>query len=154
MCMRLNATQDAAAKREQEKLEAGAKVKRPAAERYSYVPKTPKKPTTSKRSQELKSSGNSSATPGLEKYMDPDDEDEDDNAAADVPVKKPCKISAARQKQADLEKPHVRTAPVHKPTHQVKLEERVKLEECPTLSIYKAPTLHRFGNPVHSNQTR
>ncbi|KAJ6613467.1 hypothetical protein B0H10DRAFT_2222220 [Mycena sp. CBHHK59/15] len=43
--------QDAAAKREQEKIEAiaGTKVKRPAAERYLYVPKSPKKPTMSKR---------------------------------------------------------------------------------------------------------
>ncbi|KAJ6598607.1 hypothetical protein B0H10DRAFT_732661 [Mycena sp. CBHHK59/15] len=53
---------------------------------------------------------------------DPDDEEED--APLDIPVKKPRKISAARQKQADLEKPHVCAAPVPKTAHQVKLEKR------------------------------
>ncbi|KAJ6616994.1 hypothetical protein B0H10DRAFT_1948676 [Mycena sp. CBHHK59/15] len=53
---------------------------------------------------------------------DPDDEHED--APLDIPVKKPRKISAARQKQADLEKPHVCAAPVPKTAHQVKLEKR------------------------------
>ncbi|KAJ6582104.1 hypothetical protein B0H19DRAFT_1370246 [Mycena capillaripes] len=62
---------------------------------------------------------------------DPDDEDEDDNGAMDVQIKKPRKISAARQKKADLEKPHVRAAPVAKPAHKVKLEEGVTFDGPP-----------------------
>ncbi|KAJ7862971.1 hypothetical protein B0H13DRAFT_1899819 [Mycena leptocephala] len=63
---------------------------------------------------------------------DPDDEDDEDNMGPPAaPVKKPRKVSAARQKQADLEKPHVRAAPVPKTTHQVKLEERTTFDAPP-----------------------
>ncbi|KAJ7024048.1 hypothetical protein C8F04DRAFT_1303359 [Mycena alexandri] len=41
----------------------------------------------------------------------PRDSDADDEDVS-VPVKKPRKVSAARQKQADLEKPEIRAAPV------------------------------------------
>ncbi|KAJ7918098.1 hypothetical protein B0H13DRAFT_1869733 [Mycena leptocephala] len=63
---------------------------------------------------------------------DPDDEDDEDNMGPPAaPVKKPRKVSAARQKQADLEKPHVRAAPVPKTTHQVKLEEHTTFDAPP-----------------------
>ncbi|KAJ7937589.1 hypothetical protein B0H13DRAFT_1852560 [Mycena leptocephala] len=59
---------------------------------------------------------------------------EDDDIAlheAIANVLKPRKVSAACQKQADLEKPHVRAAPVPKTTHQVKLEERTTFDAPP-----------------------
>ncbi|KAJ7926371.1 hypothetical protein B0H13DRAFT_2313701 [Mycena leptocephala] len=61
---------------------------------------------------------------------DPDDEDDEDNMGPPA-APKPRKVSAARQKQADLEKSHIRAAPVPKTAHQVKLEERTTFDAPP-----------------------
>ncbi|KAJ7442950.1 hypothetical protein B0H11DRAFT_2345645 [Mycena galericulata] len=50
------------------------------------------------------------------------DEDDDNEEAERASKKKPRKVSAARQKQADLEKPHVRAVAQPKSDHQVKVE--------------------------------
>ncbi|KAJ7797168.1 hypothetical protein B0H14DRAFT_3548673 [Mycena olivaceomarginata] len=50
----------------------------------------------------------------------PDSDDEDDAPVPPSDIKKPRKVSEARQKQADLERPQVRPAPVPNTTRQVK----------------------------------
>ncbi|KAJ7495703.1 hypothetical protein B0H11DRAFT_2227222 [Mycena galericulata] len=74
-----------------------------------------------------KSSAASSASPwssGQQVHVPDTDFDEDDEneEAERASKKKPRKVSAARQKQADLEKPHVRAVAQSKSDHQVKVE--------------------------------
>ncbi|KAJ7181985.1 hypothetical protein C8R46DRAFT_1186854 [Mycena filopes] len=75
----------------------------------------------------------------------PDSEAEDDD---EVPVKKPRKISAARQKQANLEKPEIREAPP--PVKREEREDAVDQGPVRSEASYHAST--RIAYPPHGKK--